>query len=200
MKLQTLQILQILLRHVQDHGRLTVVCVSVCLLVYVCWCVCWCVGVCGAVFVLRVGCAFRVLVLWCAVLCRYVWCWCWCWCAMCDAWCLWCVWRGLARGKTPCEGSKRLRVLLQQRFCVYRQNARMCSTCARFAGTHGSVLNLHTEPFGTYTRGASLSLLSFSLSLVLSSFSLPSFSPFVLFLFSPLSATMRMITCSLGSL
>ena len=58
MKLQTLEILQNLLRHVQDHGRLTAVCVSVCLLVYVCWCVC--VGVCGVVFVLRVcvGCAF----------------------------------------------------------------------------------------------------------------------------------------------
>ena len=36
----------------------------------------------------------------------------------------------------PCAGSKRLR--------VYRQNARMCSTCARFAGIHGDVLNLHT--------------------------------------------------------
>ena len=29
----------------------------------------------------------------------------------------------------------------------------MCSTCARFAGTHGSVLNVHTETFSTYTRG-----------------------------------------------
>ena len=61
--------------------------------------------------------------------------------------CVWCVWRGLARGKTtvcmlkmsPCVGSKRI--------SVYRQNARMLNTCARFAGTHGSVSNLHMETF-----------------------------------------------------
>ena len=40
-----------------------------------------------------------------------------------------------------------------KRFRVYRQNARMCSTCARFASTHGGVLNRHMETFGTYTRG-----------------------------------------------
>ena len=39
----------------------------------------------------------------------------------------------------PCVGSKRLR--------VYRQNARMLNTCARFAGTHRGVLNLHMETF-----------------------------------------------------
>ena len=127
-ELQTLQILQILLRHEQDHGRLSSVHISKHS------CVCWCVR-------------FVFLVLWCGVLCHYVWCWCWCWCAMCDVWCLWCVccvWRGLARGKppvcrfqtAPCVGSKR--------FCVYWQNARMLNTCARFAGTHGSVLNRHT--------------------------------------------------------
>ena len=195
MKLQTLQILQILLRHVQDHGRLTAVCVCVCVSVGVCVlvCVCWCVrcGVCA-----ESVCGMCVFVFWCSgVLCCVVMCgcWCWCWCAMCGVWCLWCLWRALARGKPPCEGSKRLHVQVQKRFCVYRQNARMCSTCARFASTHGSVLNLHTEPFGTYTRGASLSLLSFSLSLVLSSFSLPSFSPFVLSLrsFSSLLSPQR---------
>ena len=36
----------------------------------------------------------------------------------------------------PCVGSKRLH--------VYRQNARMCSTRGRFAGTHGGLSNLHT--------------------------------------------------------
>ena len=41
--------------------------------------------------------------------------------------------------RPPCAGSKRLR--------VYQQNARMCSTCERFAGTHAGVLNLHTEGF-----------------------------------------------------
>ena len=30
---------------------------------------------------------------------------------------------------------------------VYRQNARMLKTCARFAGTHGGVLKVHTETF-----------------------------------------------------
>ena len=68
---------------------------------------------------------------------------------------------------------------------MYRQNARMCSTCARFASTHGSVLNVHTETFLTNTRiggkgggvgegGGGGSLLS--LSLVRRSLSLLSFS------------------------
>ena len=38
---------------------------------------------------------------------------------------------------SPCVHSKGLR--------VYWQNARMCSTCARFADTHGDDLNVHTE-------------------------------------------------------
>ena len=54
-------------------------------------------------------------------------------------------------------------------FCTY--------TRKRFEPTHGDVLNLHTGSL-------SLSLLYFSLSLVLSSFSLPSFSSYVLFSFS----------------
>ena len=61
---------------------------------------------------------------------------------------------------SPCVRSKRLR--------VYRKHARMCSTCARFSGTHGGVLNVHTETFG----GEPLSLSP----LVLPTFSLPSFS------------------------
>ena len=40
--------------------------------------------------------------------------------------------------KTQCVDSKRLR--------VYRQNARMFNM-RRFAGTHGGVLNAHTEAF-----------------------------------------------------
>ena len=45
-------------------------------------------------------------------------------CVLC-VWCVWCgVWRGLAR-----------------------------DTCGRGAGTHGDVLNLHTEVFWTDTRG-----------------------------------------------
>ena len=119
-------------------------------------------------------------------------------CVCCDVLCelgcvlgcvcgVWCVWRGLARGKT-----------------VYRQNACMCFnmrafcqyTQKRFEPTHGDVLNLHTV-----RREAVLFSLSRPFSLP-SSFSLPSFSSFVLFLFlsSLLSVTMTMITRSIGSL
>ena len=38
-----------------------------------------------------------------------------------------------------CEGSKGFR--------VHVQDAHMLNTCARFAGTNGGVLNLHTETF-----------------------------------------------------
>ena len=39
----------------------------------------------------------------------------------------------------PCVRSGRLR--------VYRQQARMCSTCGPVGGTHGDVLTVHTEAF-----------------------------------------------------
>ena len=42
--------------------------------------------------------SFVFLMLWCIVVCVCV-------CVVCV-----CVWRGLARGKNPCVGSKRLRV------------------------------------------------------------------------------------------
>ena len=57
---------------------------------------------------------------------------------------------------------------------VYVPNVSVCRfktppcvpACASFASSHGDVLNVRTERFGTYTRGASLSLLlSFLLSL-----------------------------------
>ena len=127
-----------------------VLCAWWCLVCCVCWCVCVCVLVCAVVYVLRV-CVLDVrFVFWCCVvLCCVV---------MCGVGagvgvCVWCVcgaaWHAekhaVCRFKTsPCVGSKRLR--------VYRQNARMCSTCARFASTHGSVLNVHTETFSTNTR------------------------------------------------
>ena len=76
----------------------------------------------------------------------------------------------------------------------------MCSTCARVAGTHGGVVNLHTGGFSLFLSFCRpfffLSLFrrsSFSLSLVLSLLSslLSSVSSF--------SATMTMITRSVGS-
>ena len=148
-------------------------------------CVWWCVLVlvCAVVYVLRVCvvCALRVLMLWCAVRGRYVWCWCWCWCVV----------------SLVCVGRLGLR--------VYRENPRMLNTCARFARTHGGVLDQHTGDVSNLHTGClSLSLLSFSLSLVLSSFSLPSYVSRSLSLLSSLlsslSAAMTMITRPVGSL
>ena len=60
-----------------------------------------------------------------------------------------------------------------KRLRVYCHNARTCSTCGRFAGGHGDVLNVDTEGF--FTLSPLLSLLSHSLSVILflSSFLLP---------------------------
>ena len=113
---------------------------------------------------------FGVVVLWCAVLCCYVWvlvpvlvrgvC-----CVRCDV--CGAAWRAeknhVCRFKTsPCVGSKRFR--------VYRQNARMCSTCARFAGTHGGVFERsHGEEGRRVGRGVLSSLFLSSVVLFLSS-------------------------------
>ena len=45
----------------------------------------------------------------------------------------------------PCVHSTRLRVCVQNVPRVYRQQAHMFPTCGLGAGTHGDVLNLHTE-------------------------------------------------------
>ena len=191
MKLQTLQILQILIEcrnmvggasvHMSKHSlfvsrsrsaaRLACVQAFLCVcivrggvwyVVCVCWCVC--VGVCGGVCVESV---FGMCVLYFGVVVRFVCVSVMCgvggWCVVCNVWCVvsrdmyyicgvvccvCCVCgRCLARGKlpvcrfktSPCAGSKRIR--------VYRQNARMLNTFARFARSHGGVLNLHTETF-----------------------------------------------------
>ena len=69
------------------------------------------------------------------------------WCVVCCVvlCVVWCVARLGTQKEPPCVDSKRFRVC--------RQNARMYKTCARFARTHGSVLNRHTEVFWTDTRG-----------------------------------------------
>ena len=49
--------------------------------------------------------------------------------------------------KHPCVHSKRLRVYVQN-VSVFTGTTRTCfSTCARGAGTHGDVLNVHTQAF-----------------------------------------------------
>ena len=164
------------------------------------------------VYVLRV-CVWDVrFVFWCCVLCmcivgagvgaQCVVCGvcgvcAWCVLCVCGVVCVLCVWRGLARGKplvcrfktSPCAPAPRAHVEHMRAFYRY--------TRRRFEPTHGDVSNLHN-------RGLSLSLLSFSLSLVLSSLSLPSYFSLSLSLLSSLlsslSATMTMITRPVGSL
>ena len=123
-------------------------------------------------------------------------------CVVCAVWCVCvvCVWRGLARGTppvcrlktSPCVGSKRIR--------EYRENARVCSTCGRFAGTHGDVLTYTREEEG---RAEGVAGVLFSLFLSFSSlylFSLSLLSSRSCRLFSSLSVTMTMITRPVGSL
>ena len=120
------------------------------------------------------------------------------------------VWRGLARGKNLCVGSKRLRVYRQNALMCYHMRAFCGYTRKRFEPTHGDVLNLHTE---RRERGGVIFYLSssssipsfYSLSLFLSlpllyhSLSLSSFSS-LFSLLSSLSATMTMIARPVGSL
>ena len=67
---------------------------------------------------------------------------------LCVVLCVWCgVWRGLARRKN-------LRVQIQN-VPVCTGTTRTCvTTCARGAGTHGDVLNLHAWRFLGRTHGA----------------------------------------------
>ena len=68
-------------------------------------------------------------------------------CGVCGVWCVWCVWCGVGLARR-----KNLRVQVQN-VPVCTSTTRTCgNTCARGAGTHGDVLNLHTEVFGTDTR------------------------------------------------
>ena len=189
------------------------VCVCVCGVCNVC-CVCVCVlCVCVCVCVQCVCVCCVLLCAWCCVLCVCVVCLL-CVCVVCCVLCVGvhcvcvcgvCV-RGVCgarlgtRKTVPCVGSRRLH--------VYWQNARMCSTCARFARTHGGlfepthgdVLNLHTGDLSL--SSPSLFLSSFLLSLFLRS--LPSYFSRSLSLLSSLlsslSATMTMITRPFGSL
>ena len=85
----------------------------------------------------------------------------WCSVVLCGV-CVWCVWCGTLK-TPPCVRSRRLR--------VNQEKSRMFNTCGRFPGTHGGVLNLHTEGFSTFCVFLALFLLS-----VCPSFSSPLFS------------------------
>ena len=76
------------------------------------------------------------------------------WCVVCVV----CVAR-LGTRKTPRVQVPDVSVCrFKSRPSVPAKRAHVFNTCVWFAGTHGSVSNVRTETFGTYTRGASHSL------------------------------------------
>ena len=233
MKLQMLQILQSVIEcrnmvggalvHISKHSlfrlKITVGCrlcaypsIRVCGVWYV-WCeggVCMCMCMCM--------CMCRVLCVCVEMVVRVCWECVWCvrMCGMCvlcfGVWCVWCVvCVGVCVGVVSVVSVGGAAWHAENPVCRFKNasvctgNTRTCwNTRARVAGTHGSVSNVHTEAFWTYTRSVSLSFLSLlSLFLSLSSFlflrSLPSFS-FLSSLFSSLSVTMTMISRPVGSL
>ena len=107
-------------------------------------------------------------VVCCVVWCVSLWSWCcwWSWCVWCVCVCVFvCVLRHAEKTKKkPVFGiKKRLRVHIQN-VPVCTGTTRTCvSTFTRGAGTHGDVLNVHTEAFlkpHTGSRGSSSVLLS----------------------------------------
>ena len=79
------------------------------------------------------------------------------WCGVVCAVCCCVVWHA---EKPPCVDSKRLSCVHSKRH-VNAGNTRTCfSTCARGAGTHGDVLNVHTGTLWTGHKGSSPILLT----------------------------------------
>ena len=146
MKLQTLQILHIFIECRIIVGGASVWVCEFCVVWHVWVCVvgegvCMCRVLCVCVeMVVRVCLVYVRFVFWCCgVLCCVITCGVGAQCVVCGV-CGVCVCGAAWHAENaPCVGSERFR--------VYWQNARMCSTCARFASTHGSVLNVHTETF-----------------------------------------------------
>ena len=87
-------------------------------------------------------------------------------------WCLWCVvcvcvrcgvvgGRGVSLVCGTLKNRGKNRMWIPTRLRVHIQNVPVCtgttstcfSVCARGAGTHGDVLNVHTEAFRKYTQG-----------------------------------------------
>ena len=114
-------------------------CVVSCCCYVVCVCECmWCGRgvVCGVV--LRVVVVVVVVLL--SVLC----------CCVCGVWvCLVCgvcvVWHAEKPWKHPCVAPDTPPCVDSKRPRVYRHHALVFKTCGRAAGTHGDVLNRHTE-------------------------------------------------------
>ena len=113
------------------------------------WC---CVGdmwvmCCGvAVWVMCCGGVVWVMccgVLWCCSVGDVLW-----WCCVGDVlWCVVCCVVCCVTLKNPVCAFKTLACVRSKRPRVYRQHAHMFYTCARVAGTHGDVLNVHTQAF-----------------------------------------------------
>ena len=112
-----------------------------------CKCSAWvpCVALCGAVVCcVSVKCCVREMLCacWlCVLVCVGV-----CWCVLCGVCVVWCLlWCGMLKtsvcafNTSPCVRSKCPR--------VYQQHAHMFYTCGHAAGTHGDVLNVHTQAF-----------------------------------------------------
>ena len=108
-------------------GRVVVVCCGVS--VVLC-CVVLCCGVVWCHVVLC--CVVLYCVLWCGV--------CEVWCVVCGVWCVVCD-----TLKNPCVHSTRHRVYVQYVPVCTGTTRTHVSTCARGAGIHGDVLNVHTE-------------------------------------------------------
>ena len=106
--------------------------VSVCLSLFLSLCLCLRVVVCG---VCVVSCGL------CAVCCA---CWCGCCC------CVWCV---VVFGCVVWHAEKTSVCRFKTSPCVPAPRLACVKTCGRGVGTHGDVLNLHTEVFWTDTRG-----------------------------------------------
>ena len=70
------------------------------------------------------------------------------WCGVCAVWCVVCYTR-----ENLCVHSTRPRVFVQNVSVSTGTTRKRVSTCARGAGIHGDVLNIHTVTCGVDTRG-----------------------------------------------
>ena len=93
--------------------------------------------------VVGVVCAVCRCVVACGSGCMWLCAWSW----------LWRVWCGALKPAPPPCPSKTPQCVQTRRLRVYQQQVHMFYTCERVAGTHGDVLNVHTEAFWMDTHG-----------------------------------------------